>query len=167
MVLRGKEGGLAHWNVNTATFADGACEARSRQEEEDDAWPSSTTTNAEIVRNPHLPYGWRRDAPISLSLLLQDTRNRVRRRFANSPRALVTNVTVFMKRCTKGSVKNNFTFWHLIFTPSSAAPQSQNPQRRTGYACGFPQSFAAKSGANLSANSAKLFLTEPLDGKRT
>ena len=24
----------------------------------------------EIVHNPHLPYGWRRDGPISLSLLL-------------------------------------------------------------------------------------------------
>ncbi len=61
---------LVQRSVNTDTFADGACEARSRQEEEDDAWPSSTTTNTEIVRNPHLPYGWRRDAPISLSLLL-------------------------------------------------------------------------------------------------
>ena len=27
-------------------------------------------TNAEIVRNPHLPSGWRPDAPISLSRLL-------------------------------------------------------------------------------------------------
>jgi len=34
-------------------FVDGACEARSRQEEEGDAWPSSTTTNAEIVHNPN------------------------------------------------------------------------------------------------------------------
>ena len=61
---------LVQRSVNTDTFADGACEARSRQEEEDDAWPSSTTTNAEIVRNPHLPSGWRRDGPIPLSLLL-------------------------------------------------------------------------------------------------
>ena len=45
--------------------------------------------------------------------------------------------------------------------PDSAAPQSRNPQRRPGYACGFAQSFAAKSGANLSANSTKLFLSEP------
>ncbi len=51
---------------------------------EDDAWPSSTTTNAEIARNPHLQSGWRGDGPISLSLLLQDTRHRVRRRFGNS-----------------------------------------------------------------------------------
>ena len=28
-------------------------------------------------------------------------------------------------RLTKGPLKNNFTFWHPIFTPSSAAPQSQ------------------------------------------
>ena len=41
--------------------------------------------------------------------------------------------------------KINLAFWHLIFTPSSAAPQS----------------FAAKSGANLSANSTKLFLRRP------
>ena len=61
---------LVQRSINTDTFADGACEARSRQEEEVDAWPSSTTTNAEIVRNPRLPCGWRRDGPISLSLLL-------------------------------------------------------------------------------------------------
>ena len=61
---------LVRCNTDYDVFADGACEARSRQEEEDDAWPSSTTTNAEIVRNPHLPSGWRRDTPISLSLLL-------------------------------------------------------------------------------------------------
>ena len=57
-----------------------------------------------------------------------------------------------------GSCKNNFTFSHLRFTPPSAAPQSRNPQRRLGYVCGFAQSVATKSGANLSAISAKLFL---------
>ena len=62
--------GLSTLNLNTATFADEACEARSRREEEVDAFASSTTTNAEIVRNPRLPYGWRRDGPIVLSLLL-------------------------------------------------------------------------------------------------
>ena len=35
-----------------------------------DVFASSTTTNAESVRNPRLPYGWRRAGPISLSLLL-------------------------------------------------------------------------------------------------
>jgi len=59
--------------------------------------------------------------------------------------------------CIKSSCKNNFTFCHLIFTPSSAVPQSRNPQLILGYSCGFAQSFATKSGANLSANSAKLF----------
>ena len=44
-------------SVNTMMFADWACEARSRQEENIDAWPSSTTTNAEIVHNSHLPSG--------------------------------------------------------------------------------------------------------------
>ena len=61
----------------------------------------------------------------------------------------------------KGLRKNNLAFWHLIFTPFSAAPQSRNPQRRPGYACGFAQSFAAKSGTNLSANSTKLFSRRP------
>ena len=64
-------------SINTMMFADGACEARSRQEEEVDAWPSSTTTNAEIVHNPHLPSGWRRDGPMALSLLLYDTKHRL------------------------------------------------------------------------------------------
>ena len=61
----------------------------------------------------------------------------------------------------KGLRKNNLAFWHLRFTLSAAAPQSRNPQRRPGYACGFAQSVAAKSGANLSANSTKLFLHRP------
>ena len=92
---------LVHRNVNTATFADGACEARSRQEEEDDAWPSSTTTNAEIVHNPHLPCGWRRDGPMALSLLLA-----IRQSMASSSlraldtAALATNVAVFTFQCT-------------------------------------------------------------------
>ncbi len=77
---------LVHDSINTVTFADGACEARSRREEEVDAWSSSTTTNAEIVHNPHLPFGWRRDEPIPLSLLLHYERHGVRRRFADSTR---------------------------------------------------------------------------------
>ena len=54
---------------NTMMFVDGACEARSKQEEEDDVLPSSTTTNAEIIHNPHLPSAWRLDGPMALSLL--------------------------------------------------------------------------------------------------
>ncbi len=45
---------LVRCNTDYDGSADGACEARSRQEEEDDAWSSSTTTNAEIVHKPHL-----------------------------------------------------------------------------------------------------------------
>ena len=82
--------------IITLTFADGACEARSRQGEEVDAWPSSTTTNAEIVHNLHLPYGWRRDGPMALSLLLP-----IHKGMASSslrvPAALATNVSVIMK----------------------------------------------------------------------
>ena len=33
---------------------------------------SATTRDAEIARNPHQPEGWRREASISLSLLLHD-----------------------------------------------------------------------------------------------
>ena len=45
--------GPVRCNTDFYGFSGGACEARSRQEEEGDAWPSSTTTNAEIVHNPH------------------------------------------------------------------------------------------------------------------
>ena len=62
---------------NTMMFADEACEARLRQEEKDDAWPSSTTTNAGIVHNPHLPSGSRRDGPMALSLLRYGTKHRL------------------------------------------------------------------------------------------
>ena len=93
----GKSSLVPHFII-TVTFADGACEARSRQEEEDDAWPSSTTTNAEIVHNPHLPSGWRRAGPMALSLLLP-----IHKGMASSSLraldavALATNVTVIMK----------------------------------------------------------------------
>ena len=83
---------------STVTFAEGACEARSRREEEDDAWPSSTTTNAEIVHNPHLPSGWRRDGPMALSLLLYDTRHRLVVASRPRPVARATNVTVDLRR---------------------------------------------------------------------
>jgi len=73
----------------------------------------------------------------------------------------VRQVSIMMAHAELESRKNNFPFRHPIFTQPSAAPQSRNPQRRPGYACGFAQSFATKSGANLSANSAKLFLREP------
>ena len=82
-------------------YADGACEARSRQEEEADALPSSTTTNAEIVHNPHLPSGWRRDGPMALSLLLA-----IRKSMASSSLraldavALATYIIVFMEGST-------------------------------------------------------------------
>ena len=108
--------------IITVTFADGACEARSRQEEEDDAWPSSTTTNAEIVHNPHLPFGWRRDGPMALSLLLS-----IRKGMASSSlRALdtvtlATNVTVIMKCGTKGPRRNNLVELALGFAPDLAA----------------------------------------------
>ena len=81
-------------------YADGTWEARSRQEEEDDAWPSSTTTNAEIVNNPHLPSGWRRDGPME-SLLLPIHKGMA----SSSLRALdavarATYIIVFMNQST-------------------------------------------------------------------
>jgi hypothetical protein len=45
----------------TMTFTDGACEARSRNEEEAMSLASATTRDTEIVRNLHQPEGWRRD----------------------------------------------------------------------------------------------------------
>ncbi len=47
--------------INTMTFADGACEARSRSEEEAMSGTSATTRDTEIARNPHQRKGWRRD----------------------------------------------------------------------------------------------------------
>ena len=47
--------------MNTMTFADEAWEARSRNEEKAMSGASTTTSDAEIVRNPHQPEGWRRD----------------------------------------------------------------------------------------------------------
>ena len=79
------------------TFAEGACEARSRREEKVDAWPSSTTTHAEIVHNPPLPCGWRRDGPMALSLLLYDTKHRLVVASRPRPVALATNVTVDLR----------------------------------------------------------------------
>jgi len=43
------------------TFADGACEVRSRNEEEAMSEASATKRDAEIARNLHQPEGWRRD----------------------------------------------------------------------------------------------------------
>jgi hypothetical protein len=43
------------------TFADGACEGRSRSEEEPMSEASATTRDTEIARNPHQPEGWQRD----------------------------------------------------------------------------------------------------------
>jgi len=47
--------------MNTMTFADEAWEARSRNEEKAMSGASTTMSDAEIVRNPHQPEGWRRD----------------------------------------------------------------------------------------------------------
>ena len=79
--------------MNTMTFADGDCEERSRQEEEDDALPSSTTTNPEIVHKAHLPSGLRGDGRIALSFLLSDTEHRLV--------VLARKIIVFMERNTK------------------------------------------------------------------
>ena len=60
----------------------------------------------------------------------------------------------------KGPLNNNFTFRHPIFTPSSAAPQSQILEI-AGLFLRSAQSVATKSDANLGANSVKLFLSGP------
>ena len=66
----------------------------------------------------------------------------------------------------KGPFKNKLyvlaSHLHTIFGRSSIA----NPQRRSGYAYGFAQSLATKSGAKLSANSAKFILERTLRSQR-
>jgi len=42
-------------------FADGACEGKSRSEEEAMLEASATTSDTEITRNLHQPEGWWRD----------------------------------------------------------------------------------------------------------
>jgi len=58
-------------------------------------------------------------------------------------------------------VKNNLPFWHLSFRPSLADFHSQNP-RNSWLFLWFCSIRSANSNPNLSANSAKLFLTKPL-----
>ncbi|MBI4455366.1 MAG: hypothetical protein HY644_05640 [Acidobacteria bacterium] len=50
-------GALVPRFINTVTFADEACQARSRSEEEAMQGTSATTSDAEIARNPHQPGG--------------------------------------------------------------------------------------------------------------
>jgi hypothetical protein len=61
---------------------------------------------------------------------------------------------------TKGSRKNNFTFSHPGFRPSSADLPSRNPQNNPLF-LRFRSLRSTKSDLNLSENSAKLFLREP------
>ncbi len=58
--------------INTVTFADGACEARSRRRGRGDAGTSTTTRDKEIARNLHPSEVLGRDGPIPLLLLLAD-----------------------------------------------------------------------------------------------
>ena len=50
--------------INSFTIADGACEARSRSDEESDALSSPTNRDDEVARNPHRPEGLRRNGPV-------------------------------------------------------------------------------------------------------
>ncbi len=73
-------------------------------------------TTAEIVHNPHLPFGWRRagpmrrDGPMALSLLLAILKSMASSSLrALDAVALATNVTVIMKFGTKGFVSQGGT----------------------------------------------------------
>ena len=64
--------------------------------------------------------------------------------------------------------RNKLNVFHLIFRPSWAAPQSQNPDPSTSsgqaaqdYASGFAQSIASPSVLNLSGKCITYFLTGP------
>ena len=59
----------------------------------------------------------------------------------------------------KDSLKNNLAFWHLSFRPSWADLQSQNPQNNQ-LLLWFCSIRSTQSDPNLSAKSAKLFLSE-------
>ena len=60
--------------------AHGACEASSRREEESMPSTSSTTSNADIARNPHAPFGFRRRGGIRVvGAPRRWTRHRLRR----------------------------------------------------------------------------------------
>src|SRR5438034_11031152 len=50
--------------LNSYTIADGACEARSRSDEEADDISSPTNRDDEIDRNLHRPFGLRRNGPV-------------------------------------------------------------------------------------------------------
>jgi len=69
--------------------------------------------------------------------------------------------TVYYAVAAKGSRKNNFTFYHLIFKPSSACLPSRNPQNNQLFLW-LRSLRSTKADLNLSENSVKLFLREPL-----
>ncbi len=51
---------------NSYAIADGACEARSRSDEEADAHLSPTNRDDEIARNPYRPFGLRRNNGVAI-----------------------------------------------------------------------------------------------------
>ena len=89
---------------------NGACEARSRQEEEVDAWPSATTTNAEIVRNPHSPFGLQ----AASAHLLRSGSSEMAEQFGVT--TFLTNTNLFWKKFLKRflfpmrSIRNKVTW---------------------------------------------------------
>jgi len=66
------------------TFADGACEGRSRSEEEVMHGHRRRRATQRLPATPISPKGGGGTASISLSLLLHDAQTSRRRRFANS-----------------------------------------------------------------------------------
>ena len=60
----------------------------------------------------------------------------------------------------RGPLNNKFTFWHAIFTPSSAALRSQILEI-VGLFLRSAQSVAIESDVNLGANPVELFLSGP------
>ena len=82
-----------------------------------------------------------------------------KRGMTNEPRNMA-NYLMRHLMGSKGSLKNNFTFSHLSFGPSSAAAQSWS-HRNSSLFLWLHSIAAAKSHPNLSVNSAKLFLSKP------
>src|SRR5439155_13541354 len=87
--------------INSFTIADGACEARSRSDEEGDALSSPTNRDDEIARNHHRPEGLRRNGPVFFAASLSQGRSIAPSSLLESGAiAVATIVELFMRRNT-------------------------------------------------------------------
>jgi len=87
--------------MNTMTFADGACEGRSRSEEQVMQGHRRRRATQRLPATPISPKGGGATASISLSLLLHDVTDSASSSLRELDAvALATNAMVFMRRDT-------------------------------------------------------------------